>query len=228
MLDMLNSSSGEMAETTTTSEVQLAVRTTRLGLAVKRGLDVAFAVLGLIVAMPLILAAAIAVKLDSPGPAFYTQERVGYRGRRFAILKLRTMCIDADVRLGEFLRQNESGGPTFKMRNDPRITRVGRLLRRTSVDELPQLWNILVGEMSVVGPRPNRPHEVAQYRAADYVRLEVKPGLTCLWQIRGRANAQFDAWMQYDREYLRRKSLWLDLWIILQTAWVVVRMEGAY
>lgn len=225
---MVNPSGGGMGKTESTFDLQLAVRETRLGCAVKRTFDVAFALLGLLLGMPLILVAAIAVKLDSPGPAFYTQERVGYRGRPFAILKLRTMCIDADRRLGEFLRQNESGGPTFKMRNDPRITRVGRLLRRTSIDELPQLWNILVGEMSVVGPRPNRPHEVAQYRPADYVRLEVKPGLTCLWQVRGRANAQFDAWMQYDREYLRRRSMWLDLWIIVQTAWVVLRMEGAY
>lgn len=196
--------------------------------AVKRLVDVLLASLGLIAALPVWLVIATAVKLDSPGPAIFVQERVGRDGRRFRFFKFRSMYIDAEHRLAEFQLANEVEGPVFKMRNDPRVSRVGGFLRRTSLDELPQLINVLKGDMSLVGPRPPLPNEVAQYRPSDLVRLSVKPGLTCLWQINGRSNVSFDEWMEYDREYVRNMSLWLDLSILARTVGAVLSMRGAY
>jgi exopolysaccharide biosynthesis polyprenyl glycosylphosphotransferase len=195
----------------------------------KRLLDVVLAVLGLVGTLPVWIALAILIKLDSPGPVFHVQERVGLHGRRFRFFKFRSMHRDAEERLAEVLAQNEvTDGPVFKIRNDPRVTRVGRFLRRSSLDELPQLLNVLKGDMSLVGPRPPLPREVEQYRPSDRVRLSVKPGLTCLWQIRGRSDVSFDTWMEYDREYIRRVSLGLDLWILMRTVWVVLAAKGAY
>jgi lipopolysaccharide/colanic/teichoic acid biosynthesis glycosyltransferase len=138
------------------------------------------------------------------------------------------MYIGAERRLADVELQNEAEGPVFKMRNDPRVSRVGAFLRRTSLDELPQLINVLRGDMSLVGPRPPLPNEVAQYRPSDLIRLSVKPGLTCLWQINGRSNVGFDQWMEYDREYVRKMSLWLDLSILARTVGAVLSMRGAY
>jgi lipopolysaccharide/colanic/teichoic acid biosynthesis glycosyltransferase len=138
------------------------------------------------------------------------------------------MYVDAEGRLDELLACNEIDGPVFKIRNDPRVTRVGGFLRRTSLDELPQLINVLKGDMSMVGPRPPLPREVDEYRPSDIFRLSVKPGLTCLWQISGRSNVSFDQWMEYDREYVRDMSLWLDLGILLRTVGAVLTMRGAY
>jgi exopolysaccharide biosynthesis polyprenyl glycosylphosphotransferase len=196
--------------------------------ALKRLMDMILASLGLLAALPILLAIAIAIRLDSPGPAIFVQERVGLHGRRFRFFKFRSMFVNAEQRLAELQAQNEIDGPVFKMRNDPRVSRVGTFLRRTSLDELPQLVNVLKGEMSLVGPRPPLPREVEQYRPGDAVRLSVKPGLTCLWQIRGRSNVGFDKWMEYDREYVRTMSLWLDVQILLRTVWVVVSCRGAY
>jgi exopolysaccharide biosynthesis polyprenyl glycosylphosphotransferase len=196
--------------------------------ALKPVLDSALAALGLLAMLPVWLVIVIAIRLDSPGPAIFVQERVGLRGRRFRFYKFRTMFVDAERRLHEVQALNETDGPVFKMRNDPRVTRVGTILRRTSLDELPQLINVLKGEMSLVGPRPPLPREVAQYRPTDMVRLSVRPGLTCLWQIRGRSNVGFDQWMEYDREYVRDISLWLDVKILFQTVWVVLSCRGAY
>ena len=196
--------------------------------ALKRLLDVVGATLGLVATLPLWLGIVIAIRLDSPGPAIFVQERVGHHGRRFRFYKFRSMFADAEQRLAEVQAHNEIDGPVFKMRDDPRVSRAGAFLRRTSLDELPQLINVLKGEMSLVGPRPPLPREVEQYRPGDIVRLSVKPGLTCLWQIRGRSHVGFDQWMEYDREYVRNMSLWLDLQILLRTVWVVISCRGAY
>jgi exopolysaccharide biosynthesis polyprenyl glycosylphosphotransferase len=194
----------------------------------KRFLDIALASLGLVASAPIWLAIVIAIKVDSPGPTIFVQERVGERGSRFRFYKFRSMYLDAEQRLAEVESKNEAVGPVFKMRRDPRVTRVGSFLRRTSLDELPQLVNVLKGNMSLVGPRPPLPREVEQYRPNDMVRLSVKPGLTCLWQINGRSNVDFDQWMEYDREYIRNMSLWLDLTILVRTVGAVLSMRGAY
>jgi exopolysaccharide biosynthesis polyprenyl glycosylphosphotransferase len=196
--------------------------------ALKRLVDLILAGLGLLATAPVWIAVAIAIKLDSPGPVIFVQERVGQHGRRFRFYKFRSMYLDAEVRLADLRAHNEADGPVFKIRKDPRISRVGWFLRRTSLDELPQLINVLKGEMSLVGPRPPLPREVDQYRPGDIVRLSVKPGLTCLWQIRGRSNVGFEQWMEYDREYVRNMSLWLDLQILLRTVVVVLSCRGAY
>jgi exopolysaccharide biosynthesis polyprenyl glycosylphosphotransferase len=195
---------------------------------VKRALDLMLSSLGLLAVLPIWLLVVAAIRVESPGPAIFVQERVGLRGRRFRFYKFRSMYVDAEKRLADVMTQNEVDGPVFKIRNDPRVTRVGAFLRRTSLDELPQLVNVLMGEMSLVGPRPPLPREVEQYRPSDAVRLNVKPGLTCLWQISGRSNVSFDDWMELDREYIRNLSLWLDVSILLRTVGAVLTMRGAY
>ena len=194
----------------------------------KRLLDLVLASLGLIASIPIWIAVGIAIRLDSPGPTIFVQERVGQNGRRFRFYKFRSMYVDAEQRLAEVHAKNEVAGPVFKMRRDPRVTKVGAFLRRSSLDELPQLINVLKGDMSLVGPRPPLPGEVAHYSAEDLVRLSVRPGLTCLWQIRGRSNVSFERWMEYDREYVRNMSLWLDLKILVSTVSAVLSMRGAY
>jgi lipopolysaccharide/colanic/teichoic acid biosynthesis glycosyltransferase len=194
----------------------------------KRVVDLTLASLGLLATIPLWLVIVVAIRLDSPGRAIFVQERVGIHGRRFRFYKFRSMYADAETRVAELQSSNEVSGPVFKMRADPRVTRVGGLLRRTSLDELPQLLNVLKGEMSLVGPRPPLPKEVDQYRPSDAVRLSVKPGLTCLWQISGRSTVGFDEWMEFDRDYIRRMSLQVDLAILLRTVWAVMSCKGAY
>ncbi len=194
----------------------------------KRCLDVAIAGFGLVASFPIWLAIVIAIRIDSPGPAIFVQERVGLHGRRFRFYKFRSMHRDAETRLRDIQKHNEVDGPVFKMRRDPRVTRVGAFLRRTSLDELPQLINVLKGDMSMVGPRPPLPREVAQYRPSDMIRLSVKPGLTCLWQVRGRSTVDFDTWMAYDREYVTGLSAWMDLTILVRTVWAVLSCRGAF
>jgi lipopolysaccharide/colanic/teichoic acid biosynthesis glycosyltransferase len=194
----------------------------------KRAGDMALAGLVLVATLPIWLIVILAVKLDSPGPAIFVQERVGFRGRRFRFYKFRTMTNGADRMKAELQHLSEVDGPVFKLRADPRVTRVGRLLRRTSLDELPQLINILRGEMSLVGPRPPVPEEVAQYRPSDMLRLAVKPGLTCWWQVRGRSAVDFDTWMAYDREYVYGLTFWVDVQILVRTVWAVLSCRGAY
>lgn len=194
----------------------------------KRLLDLLLASIGLLATLPIWLAIVIAVRVDSQGPAIFVQDRVGMNGRRFRFYKFRSMYADAEHRLAGLQSSNEVSGPVFKIRRDPRVTRVGSLLRRTSLDELPQLLNVLKGEMSLVGPRPPLPKEVEQYRPSDSVRLSVKPGLTCLWQISGRSTVGFDEWMEYDRDYVRRMSLELDMNILVRTVWAVLSCRGAY
>ncbi len=198
--------------------------------AAKRAMDIVGAGTGLLLLSPVLLAAMAAIRLTSPGGALLSQTRVGQDGTPFRLWKLRSMYIDAEARRAALMQQNQHGtaGVTFKMRNDPRVTPVGRLLRRSSLDELPQLWNVLVGDMSLVGPRPPLPQEVARYTAHQWRRLEAKPGLTCLWQVSGRADLPFDRQVALDIEYLRRRSLREDLRIMLATVPAVLTARGAY
>jgi len=194
----------------------------------KRIMDLAVSIICLLVSAPLFALAAIAIKLDSRGPIFFVQERVGFSKRRFRMIKFRTMTSDAEERMKDIEHLNEKSGPIFKIRNDPRITRVGRWLRKTSIDELPQLVNVMLGDMSIVGPRPlsvrdaTRMEELWQKR-----RFSVKPGLTCLWQVSGRSNLSFDQWMQLDLEYIDHWSLKLDASILLRTIPAIVLARGA-
>jgi lipopolysaccharide/colanic/teichoic acid biosynthesis glycosyltransferase len=194
----------------------------------KRALDLLVACFVLAATLPLWLVIVAAIKLDSAGPAIFVQERMGMRGRRFRFYKFRSMTDGADRMKAGLRHLSEVDGPVFKLRSDPRVTRVGRLLRRTSLDELPQLINVIKGEMSLVGPRPPVPEEVAQYRPSDMIRLAVKPGLTCWWQVRGRSAIDFDTWMAYDREYVYGLSFAVDLTILLRTVKAVLSCRGAF
>lgn len=197
--------------------------------AVKRLLDIAAALAGLVVAGPLIVAAAAAIKLTDWGPVFFWQERVGRRGKEFPFVKLRSMVRQAETLRTSLLNQNHHGESiTFKMKDDPRITRIGRLIRRTSIDELPQLWCVLTGKMSLVGPRPPLPSEVRQYSVAARRRLDVTPGLTCIWQISGRGDVPFPEQVKLDVEYVERRSLGYDLRLLLRTPAAVLSRRGAY
>jgi exopolysaccharide biosynthesis polyprenyl glycosylphosphotransferase len=197
------------------------------GLLFKRIVDVIVSATALVVAAPGLALIALAIKLDSPGPVLYRATRMGLKGRRFLCYKFRTMVRDAD-KLKERLRQrNEREGAFFKMTDDPRITPVGKVLRRYSLDELPQLWNVLRGEMSLVGPRPHPLDDVQRYQLEDLQRLEVTPGLTGLWQITARRDPSFERSVVLDREYIGRWSLWMDLSILCKTVGAVLRGEGA-
>ncbi|MDZ7295922.1 MAG: sugar transferase [candidate division KSB1 bacterium] len=196
-------------------------------LLVKRILDVVGSAVLLILLSPLFLLVAVLIKLDSPGPVFFVQERMGMNKRKFKLLKFRSMFVDAEQRKAELLAHNEQTGPVFKMKNDPRVTRVGRWLRKLSIDELPQLINVLKGEMSLVGPRPPLPSEVEQYDWLYRRRLSIRPGITCLWQISGRSEIKFQQWMELDRQYIDNWSIWLDLKILLKTIPAVLRARGA-
>ncbi len=201
--------------------------TDALALAVKRAFDVAVSASVLLVLAPVLLAVAAAVKLDSPGPVFFRQVRVGRNGRPFRMVKFRSMRADAERRLEALRDRNEMTGPVFKMANDPRVTRVGRFLRRTSLDEFPQFWNVLRGEMSVVGPRPPIPEEVRKYKRWQRRRLSVRPGITCTWQISGRNDVDFDRWMELDLDYIDNWSLWGDVAICFRTIPAVLTTRGA-
>lgn len=196
---------------------------------VKRLLDITLAAAGLVLLAPLMGVIALAVWLDSPGPIFFPWRVVGYRGRRFTGYKFRTMVPDADRRKAELLHLNEMTGPVFKIRRDPRVTQVGRVLRRYSLDELPQLWSVLMGDMSLVGPRPLGPQEFIDATLAHRCKLGVVPGVTCLWQVSGRSDiSSFDDWVRLDLHYIATWSLWLDLCVLLRTVPVVLRGSGAY
>jgi exopolysaccharide biosynthesis polyprenyl glycosylphosphotransferase len=193
----------------------------------KRGLDIIGSLLLMIVFSPIWLAAALLVRVTSPGPVLFTQTRLGKGGRPFTCLKFRSMVIDAEHQKLTLLHLNEVGGPVFKMHADPRVTPVGRWLRRLSIDELPQLINVLRGEMSLVGPRPSLPAEVAQFTAEQRLRLAVRPGLTGLWQVSGRSQLTFEQWMMLDLEYIERRSILFDTKILLRTIPAVALQRGA-
>ncbi len=196
-------------------------------LLMKRVLDTALSLSVLIILAPLLLLVALLIKLTSPGPVFFVQNRVGMNQRQFKLYKFRSMVADAEDRKFALEHLNERDGPAFKIENDPRITRIGRFLRKTSIDELPQLFNVLSGEMSLVGPRPPLPDEVRKYEWLFRKRLSVKPGITCIWQISGRNSVSFDRWMQMDHEYIENWSLWLDLKILFKTIPAVLTSRGA-
>ena len=194
----------------------------------KRVLDVIGAAVALVLTAPILVLAAIAIKLESHGPVLYRSTRIG-RGRRpFTFLKLRSMVHGADRHRQHLSHLNECDGPVFKISHDPRVTRVGRFLRVTSIDEIPQFVNVLLGDMSLVGPRPPIPEEVTQYEPWQLHRIDVRPGITCLWQISGRSRIGFQEWMRLDLEYIRCQSPALDLKILLRTIPAVVSREGAY
>ena len=197
-------------------------------LRVKRFQDVVLSALALLALSPLLLVIAIAIVIDDPkGGPIFCQERVGKNGRRFRMYKFRSMCIDAEERLKELMQHNEMDGVAFKIKEDPRITKVGRFLRKTSLDELPQLVNILRGDMTIVGPRPALPREVAQYGWYERQRLRVTPGLTCYWQVQpNRYDMSMNEWMALDMKYIRERNWWLDWWLIFQTVKTVLHGDG--
>lgn len=195
---------------------------------IKRIIDIVFSTIGLIVTSPLFLIVAVLIKLTSKGPVLFKQQRCGYNGRKFTLYKFRTMVEDAEQRHSELLRYNEMSGPAFKMTNDPRITKIGKVLRKFSIDELPQLLNVLKGDMSLVGPRPPLPSEVNNYKSWQRRRLSMRPGITCLWQVCGRNKiANFDEWARLDLEYIDNWTLGMDFKILFKTIPVVLLAEGA-
>ncbi len=194
---------------------------------IKRVMDVVISIVALIVFLPLMILVAILIKLTSKGPVFFKQVRCGLNGRKFTLYKFRSMVVDAEERKKELLKHNEMDGPVFKMKRDPRITPLGYILRKTSIDELPQFINVLLGDMSVVGPRPPLVSEVEDYTYWQRRRLSLKPGITCIWQVSGRNKISFDQWMKMDLEYIDNWSLWLDIRILIKTFFVVLIGYGA-
>lgn len=201
----------------------------RLQRAVKRALDIVIAAVALIVCTPLLAVAAILIRTTSRGPVLYEWRVLGRHAQPFVGYKLRTMVVNADELKASYAAHNEMSGPVFKIRDDPRVTSVGRWLRRFSIDELPQLWSVLKGDMSLVGPRPTYAAEFVEFEPWQWGKLAVTPGITCLWQVGGRADiSDFSRWAALDLEYIRRWSLWLDLRILLATVPAVLRGRGAY
>jgi len=197
--------------------------------AFKRGLDILGALVGLMFLMPLFLAVALAIVIEDGWPIFFAQTRVGQYGRLFKFYKFRSMVNNAEKLKDELVQQNESGdGVIFKMKHDPRITRTGRFIRRFSIDEMPQFWNVLIGDLALVGPRPPVPREVAQYTLEERKRLHAKPGLTCLWQIQGRSEIPFKEQVRLDMQYIHSQSIWKDIVIMLKTVPAVLLGHGAY
>lgn len=197
-------------------------------LAAKRALDVIGSLAGILLCLPIWAILVILIKLESPGPVLFSQTRVGENGRVFRFLKLRSMYVDADQRRAAFEELNEMSGPVFKIRDDPRVTRVGRFLRRYSLDETPQLMHVLLGQMTLVGPRPPLLEEVERYEPWQTERLSIRPGLTCIWQVSGRNEIPFDRWVQMDIYYVRHRTFWMDLWLLVQTVPAVLMARGAY
>ena len=194
----------------------------------KRLIDIVGSLCGIILLSPLFLIVAILIKLEDPkGKVFFAQERNGKYPKTFKMYKFRSMVHNAEDLLKDLMDRNEQTGPVFKINDDPRITKVGKFIRKTSIDELPQLFNVLKGDMSLVGPRPPIPHEVDQYNSYQMQRLAVKPGLTCIWQVSGRNNIGFDEWVEMDIEYIKTRNLWLDIKLIFKTVGVLFGDDNA-
>ncbi len=203
---------------------ELTGNTSRTYKFIKRAFDIAASAVGLVLCIPVFIIAGAAIKLEDPkGPVFYHQPRIGLNGREFTFYKLRSMYTNADEIKATLMDQNEMDGPVFKMKNDPRVTKVGRFIRRTSLDELPQLWNVLKGDMSLVGPRPLPTAEELACNAYQRQRELVKPGLTCYWQVSGRSDVMFDEWIELDIAYIKEQNLWTDIKVLAKTIGVVVR-----
>ena len=194
----------------------------------KRGIDVIVAGVGLILLSPIITIVACAIKLTSKGPIFFLQKRVGKNGELFNMYKFRSMVVNAEELKEKLKHKNEMSGPMFKMKDDPRVTKVGKFIRKTSLDELPQLWNVLKGDMSLVGPRPSLPKEVEQFDSWMFKRLSVRPGLTCYWQVSGRNNIDFEDWMKLDVKYVEERNLWIDIKLIFKTVGVLFGDKNAH
>lgn len=193
----------------------------------KRFMDIILSLLGLIIVSPIMLIVAILIKLESTGPVIFSQRRVGLNGKEFNMLKFRSMVQNAEELKEKLQKQNEMSGPMFKIKEDPRVTKVGRFIRKTSIDELPQLINVLKGEMSLVGPRPSLPKEVSKFEPWMLERLNVKPGLTCYWQVSGRNNIDFEDWMKLDIKYVKDRNLGLDIKLIFKTFFVLFGDKNA-
>lgn len=193
----------------------------------KRIIDICGTLCAIILLSPVMIIVAIAIKIDSKGPILFSQERVGQDGITFIMYKFRSMVTDAEKKLDKLKDKNEMTGPMFKIKNDPRITKVGCFIRKTSIDELPQLFNVLKGEMSLVGPRPNLPREVAKFNEYHRLKLFAKPGLTCYWQVMGRSSIGFEEWMELDIKYIEERNTWVDLKLIFKTFWVLFGDENA-
>jgi lipopolysaccharide/colanic/teichoic acid biosynthesis glycosyltransferase len=194
----------------------------------KRLLDVVLSSTGILVLLPLMVVVASLIKLTSPGPVFFRQTRIGRHGIPFTFYKFRSMEIGSEKRKNELLGLNQAEYPLFKMRNDPRVTRVGRAIRRVGIDELPQLWNVVRGDMSLVGPRPHLPEEVREYKPWHWARLEVTPGITCVWQVTAKKELSFNEWIESDLEYVGRQSTWLDLTILARTLLVLSSSDRVF
>lgn len=194
---------------------------------VKRTIDVVGALFGILFLSPILLVIAILIKLESKGPIVFSQERVGLNGETFKMYKFRSMVTNAEEILDKLRDKNEMSGPMFKIKDDPRITKMGKFIRKTSIDELPQLFNVLKGEMALVGPRPSLPREVVQFTDYQKLRLLAKPGLTCYWQVSGRNNIDFEDWMELDVKYVRERSTWIDIKLIFKTVGVLFGDKNA-
>jgi exopolysaccharide biosynthesis polyprenyl glycosylphosphotransferase len=194
---------------------------------IKRLLDIGASIMALIILSPIFLLTAVAIKLSDGGPVFFGQERSGLFGRTFKMWKFRSMVINAEELKKGLENQNEMGGPVFKIKKDPRITGFGRFIRKSSIDELPQIWNVLMGDMSLVGPRPPIPSEVEKYERWQMRRLSMRPGITCIWQVSGRNNIDFESWMKLDLQYIDNWTLFLDIKLLLKTVPVVLLRKGA-
>lgn len=189
---------------------------------IKRVIDILGAIIGLLILSPILIIVAILIKIEDPkGNIFFSQKRVGKNGEEFKMYKFRSMVHNAEELKKTLMEQNEMIGPMFKIKNDPRITKVGKVIRKTSIDELPQLINILKGNMSLVGPRPSLPKEVEQFESWMLRRLDIKPGLTCYWQVSGRNNISFEEWMKLDVKYIEERNLWIDIKLIFKTFFVL-------
>lgn len=194
----------------------------------KRIIDITASFIGLILLSPIMVIVSILIKLESKGEIIFKQKRVGLNGKEFEMYKFRSMVVNAEELKEKLISQNEMSGPMFKMKEDPRITKVGKFIRKTSIDELPQLINVIKGDMSLVGPRPSLPKEVKDFESWMMERLEVKPGLTCFWQVSGRNNIDFEDWMKLDIKYVRERNFLLDIKLILKTVFVLLGDKNAY
>lgn len=194
---------------------------------IKRFIDFFGSLIGGILISPFLLIVAIIIKCTSKGPVFFVQERVGLNGKTFKMYKFRSMVVNAEELLESLKDKNEMSGPMFKMKNDPRVTKVGKFIRKTSIDEFPQLINVIKGEMSLVGPRPNLPKEVEQFNDYHKLKLKARPGMTCFWQVMGRSSLTFEEWMELDLKYMRERSTWVDIKLIFKTIFLIFGDDNA-
>lgn len=211
-------------------DINVKVKEEKIGylyLLSKRVIDILGALFGLIILSPIVILVGILIKIESKGPIIFSQKRVGLNGKEFNMYKFRSMVVNAEELKRELIEKNEMSGPMFKMKDDPRITKIGKFIRKTSIDELPQLVNVLKGDMSLVGPRPSLPNEVKEFEEWMLKRLEVKPGITCYWQVMGRNNIDFEDWMKLDVKYVKERSFWLDIKLIFKTFFVLFGDKNA-